>query len=166
MSSQQGDGGDRVKEGHSNIPGLIFVAFGSVFLLGSQSLNMGTISRMGPGYFPAALSMILIAIGLLQIDWRVTRWWAAMRDLAGRLRESTDLRPLALMSLAAFVFYLGIDRIGLAPTLAASGFVATYCFRAPTLLTRLLTALGIAVFVTLVFVQLLGLNVAVFRWSI
>lgn len=155
-----------MKEGHSNVPGLIFVAFGSVFLLGSQSLNMGSISRMGPGYFPAALSMILIAIGLLQIDWRVTRWWGAARGLAGQLRGSTDLQPLAVLSLAALVFYLGIDRIGLAPTLAASGFVATYCFREPTLLTRVLTGAGIAVFVTLIFVQILGLNVAMFKWSI
>lgn len=155
-----------MKEGHSNVPGLVFVGFGCVFLAASQSLNMGSIARMGAGYFPAALSAILIVVGLLQIDWRLRRWAPAARDLAGRLRRSGDLRPLAMMSLAAFAFYLGIDRVGLGPSLAAAGFIASYCFRTPTLLARVMTGLAIAVFGGVVFVQLLGLNVPVVRWPI
>jgi hypothetical protein len=153
-----------MSDDHSNIPGVLFIAFGALFLAASQSLNMGTLARMGPGYMPAALSGILIALGLVQIDWRVARWPAAARSLASRIRGSGDLRPLAMMSLGALAFYLLIERVGLAPSLGAAGFIATYCFQTPTLLARVLTALAIAVVLPLVFVQLLGLSVPVVAW--
>jgi hypothetical protein len=44
--------------------GLMFVLIGAAFLLDTYlSLDIGRASQMGPGYFPMALSLFLIALG-------------------------------------------------------------------------------------------------------
>jgi hypothetical protein len=46
--------------------GLLFVAFGVVALVIAQSYPLGTASRMGPGYFPRVLGILLVTLGALQ----------------------------------------------------------------------------------------------------
>jgi len=46
--------------------GLLFVAFGVVALVFAQSYPLGTASRMGPGYFPRVLGILLVSLGALQ----------------------------------------------------------------------------------------------------
>jgi hypothetical protein len=46
--------------------GLLFVAFGIAALVISQSYALGSASRMGPGYFPRLLGILLVALGALQ----------------------------------------------------------------------------------------------------
>jgi len=43
--------------------GLVFVVVGGAFAVGAQSYNVGTAGRMGPGYFPTLLGIILALIG-------------------------------------------------------------------------------------------------------
>ena len=52
--------------------GLIFICIGATVLLLSQQYEIGTARRMGPGYLPSAVSIILMAFGawLLFIAWR------------------------------------------------------------------------------------------------
>ena len=45
--------------------GLVFLAFGALFALGSLSYRMGTAARMGPGYFPLLPGGLLSALGLV-----------------------------------------------------------------------------------------------------
>ena len=47
------------------LSGLMFVAFGLAALYFGQHLAVGTPVRMGPGYVPRMLSMILLALGVL-----------------------------------------------------------------------------------------------------
>jgi hypothetical protein len=46
--------------------GLLFVAFGIAALVISQSYALGSASRMGPGYFPRLLGILLVSLGALQ----------------------------------------------------------------------------------------------------
>jgi hypothetical protein len=46
--------------------GLLFVAFGVVALVMAQSYSIGTAARMGPGYFPRLLGILLIGLGAVQ----------------------------------------------------------------------------------------------------
>ncbi len=44
--------------------GLLFTATGTLFAVFSQQYEMGTLSRMGPGWFPTALGLLLMGLGL------------------------------------------------------------------------------------------------------
>lgn len=41
----------------------LFIAFGACFALQSLGLEIGTAFRMGPGYFPLILAIVLILLG-------------------------------------------------------------------------------------------------------
>jgi putative tricarboxylic transport membrane protein len=45
------------------ISGLIFVAFGIAAIVLGSAYPLGTAARMGPGYFPRILGILLIALG-------------------------------------------------------------------------------------------------------
>ena len=47
--------------------GLMFLVMGVAFAWGATSYNIGTGARMGPGYFPLLLGIILAALGALVI---------------------------------------------------------------------------------------------------
>lgn len=45
--------------------GLMFAIVGGAFGIGANSYNVGTGARMGPGYFPLLLGILLAALGVL-----------------------------------------------------------------------------------------------------
>jgi hypothetical protein len=52
--------------------GLLFIAFGVAALVGGSHYALGTAARMGPGYFPRLLGILLVALGAL-LALRATR---------------------------------------------------------------------------------------------
>jgi hypothetical protein len=54
----------RVKSPHDFWAGVIFFALGSTFFLASSSYEMGTASKMGPGYFPRIVGALTALIGV------------------------------------------------------------------------------------------------------
>lgn len=49
------------------IKNFFFLSVGLIFLWHSLALEIGTASEMGPGFFPAWLSIIVIVLALIQI---------------------------------------------------------------------------------------------------
>ena len=47
--------------------GLLFLALGIAFALGARTYNVGTGARMGPGYFPLMLGIVLALLGAIEI---------------------------------------------------------------------------------------------------
>ena len=45
--------------------GLLFIAIGAYFAIYAQEYSIGTANRMGPGYFPTLLAVIMLALGLI-----------------------------------------------------------------------------------------------------
>ena len=65
--------------------GIMFIAFGAASIVLAAAYPMGTAARMGPGYFPRILGMLLIALGgiialrALRVDGPAIprwRWWS------------------------------------------------------------------------------------------
>ncbi|UZG42683.1 tripartite tricarboxylate transporter TctB family protein [Caldimonas thermodepolymerans] len=52
--------------------GVLFIAIGLFALWGGRELRVGTADAMGPGYFPTALALILVGLGLATLaqGWR------------------------------------------------------------------------------------------------
>lgn len=55
----------RIKDQKDFYAGLMFIIFGGLTMWLSQSYNMGTAARMGPGYFPFWLGGTLAALGAI-----------------------------------------------------------------------------------------------------
>lgn len=47
--------------------GIIYVVFGSAVIFIGREYGMGTSTKMGPAYFPTALSLLLIVIGIVSL---------------------------------------------------------------------------------------------------
>ena len=70
--------------------GIMFLSFACVAVLAARGYSMGTAGRMGPGYFPMALGLVLGLLGLLIIARSVVAGSGAISGL--------QLRPLLVRS--------------------------------------------------------------------
>ena len=144
-----------------NAPDIAFGAFlillAVVALWETRALSIGTAADMGPGYVPRALAWILMGFGLA----------FAASGLRGKHRSVPrfDLRSFLMVLLSLAVFALLLPKGGLAlatfATLACSTFaVSDFRWRESLLFAVVLTA-----FTVLLFVNGLGLPLAVWpRW--
>lgn len=136
--------------------GIIFVGFGVVFLLMASGYSMGSARRMGPGYFPAVLSGILIVLGFCTV-------------IRGILVSSEQVsgfafKPLVLITVGTVIFGAIVHAAGLALSVVLLVLIVAYAsvhfkWRAATLL-----GLGMSIFCVVVFVIGLGLPVPIFGW--
>jgi hypothetical protein len=93
--------------------GLMFMAIGAVFAWGATAYSLGSSARMGPGYFPLAVGLLLALVGGV-ITFKALVMETADGDKVGRIAW----RPLVFVILANLVFGAsigGIPLIGLPP---------------------------------------------------
>lgn len=57
----------RIKSQKDFFAGLLFLALGVAFALGARTYNIGTGARMGPGYFPLMLGVVLTILGAIEM---------------------------------------------------------------------------------------------------
>jgi hypothetical protein len=94
---------------HQNFwAGVMFVALGAFFAAFGAQHHIGSADRMGPGYFPTALGLIVIALGVILSfnslsrkapDVRVSRfgWKPLLLVLSPLVLFGVALRPLGLV---------------------------------------------------------------------
>ena len=133
------------------IGGVLIMAIGGAFLLLGRELEFGTSFRMGPGYFPTVLSVILILLGgaMVALAWRRP----AEEGTLGRL----PWRGIVLVIGATFFFGLALRGLGLIPVLLIVVLASAWASRYASWRTSVPLALGMALFCYLVFVRGLGL---------
>ncbi len=136
------------------LAGAMFIVIGGTFLVMSLEFRMGTARRMGPGYFPTALSCLLIAIGVA----------LAMRGVLGRGAPVGRLawRELGLVTLGIVLFGLLIRGGGIAPAVAALVAVAAFAERPFHAMRTAVLATAMVLFSWLVFGVGLGLPLDAF----
>jgi hypothetical protein len=135
----------RISKPKDAIAGSIFLAVGGAAWLGSHDFQIGTATRMGPGYFPQCLGLLLMVLGAISL-LRALGHAETAEPIAPRA-----LTPLLLILAGVIGFTLLIDRAGL----VAAIFVLTAFACAPQLRARPLEVL-------LIFVVLAAFSVAVF----
>ena len=93
--------------------GLMFMVVGVAFAWGAATYNIGTGARMGPGYFPLALGILLALLGGL-IAFKAM----VVETVDGHKVGAFAWRPLIFIILANVVFGAmigGLPSIGLRP---------------------------------------------------
>ena len=85
--------------------GLLFVAIGLADLVFVRSYSLGTASRMGPGYFPCILGILLLGLGAV-LSLRGFR-------SGGEAMSCWHWRPLTIVLLSVLVWGLAAQRLGL-----------------------------------------------------
>ncbi len=133
------------------VGGLLVMAIGAGFLLVGRELEFGTAFRMGPGYFPTILSLLMIALGaaMTVLAWRAPREEGAFGHV--------PWRGLLLVVGATVFFGLALRGLGLAAVLALAVLATAWASRYAAWRTSLPLALGLAAFCSVLFVRGLGL---------
>lgn len=129
--------------------GLIYLALGVTVVWIGRGYAQGTSARMGPGYFPTVLGVLLAFLGALSIARAFVR--------PGEPISAIAWRPLLLILGATVVFGLLLPGGGLLLALPALIVVSALASRYSRVDAGSIAALiGIVVFCYLVFVKGLG----------
>ena len=124
--------------------GMMFFATGAGALFMARHYPFGTTVRMGPGYFPVALSGILILFGIAVM----------IRGLRNneRIQGNWSIRALIILPLSMVVFGVLMELTGFVPALAALVFFSAasgreFRFVEVLPLTLFLGALSVSLFI-------------------
>ncbi len=146
-----------IKSAQDFAAGLIFVVTGLAGLWFGWNYAVGTIIRMGPGYMPRALHVILIGIGLFLI--------AQSLVVPGEAIRRGRLRPHVFILAAIILFGLMIERFGLIPSIFFTTIVASLASSDARWVEAVALAAALAVASALLFVKLLGQPIELFSWN-
>ena len=124
--------------------GLLFIAFGVAAIAIGSNYALGTAARMGPGYFPRILGILLIALGLA-LALRALR-------LDGSPIPRFVWRPLLVVLGSVLAFGLMVNHVGVVVStifliVAASAASHEFRLRESLISGVALAALAVGVFV-------------------
>jgi hypothetical protein len=133
--------------------GIMFLGFAAVAMVAARGYTFGSAGRMGPGYFPMMLGLLLGVLGLI----------IAARSLltADNRIDGLKLQPLLLLVAGVCLFGLLIERLGLVLTLIAVVAVAAFASRESRSVEVAALAAVLAVFSLAIFVYVLRLPLLV-----
>jgi hypothetical protein len=124
--------------------GMMLIGIGAGAMFISRDYRFGSASRMGPGFFPILLSLILVAfgVGIMAVGLR------SGEKIQGRV----SVRALILLPSSLLLFGILMELAGFIPALVALVFVAAasgreFKFTEVLLMTALLTVASVALFI-------------------
>jgi putative tricarboxylic transport membrane protein len=143
----------RVKDQKDFWSGILFVAFGCAGLWLGRSYPVGSLSRMGPGFFPMAMSIALVGTGAFLL--------ARSLIVAGEPVERIAFWPQLLVLAAMVAFGLLIERVGLAVAVIAVAVISGVAAQGLRWFELVALAIAMSAFSVVLFVHLLGQPVPV-----
>ena len=151
----------KIKSQKDFFAGLMYLAVGGAFAIGATEYNLGTGARMGPGYFPLILGVILAIIGLV-ISFKATLSGPSDGDPVG----SWAWRQILFILGANFAFgvllvgvpALGIPGFGLIVAIYGLVIIASFARKEVELKETLILATILAIGSYVVFVWALNLQ--------
>jgi hypothetical protein len=151
----------RIKSQRDFFTGLMFLLLGVAFAWGSSNYPMGSAGRMGPGYFPLMLGIILAVLGVV-----ITIKSMVIGTPDGDPIGSFAWKPLVFIIAANLVFGVaigGIPSIGLPPqglivgifalTFVGSNAGDEFNFKEVFVLAVILSIISYAAFILLLKMQ-------------
>jgi len=124
--------------------GMMFFLIGAGAIFMARHYPFGSTLRMGPGYFPIVLSIILIVFGI----------YVMLRGLRKneKIQGNWSIRALIVLPFSMVLFGILMDLAGFVPALIALCFVSAasgreFKFKEVLLLTIFLGVLSVAMFI-------------------
>jgi len=141
--------------------GLMFMGVGVAFAWGASSYTIGNGARMGPGYFPLVLGVLLAFLGGI-----ITFKALVVETMDGDKIGAFAWKPLIFIILANVVFgallgglpSIGLPSMGLIAGIYALTFVACLAGEKFNFKEALVLATILAIFSYLAFIKLLNLQ--------
>ncbi len=131
--------------------GLLFISLGILAIWVGSRYALGTAARMGPGYFPRILGIMLIGLGAI-ITFRGIRW-------DGERIPAFRWRPTIVVLASVVIYGILIGWLGIAIStvlliVGASAASHEFRFKESVIAGLLLSGLAVGVFVVGLSVQL------------
>jgi len=140
--------------------GALMIFLGAGAALEGQRYGMGTLTRMGPGFFPVALGIILILIGILIAG---SAYASDEPDKEGFLPAKPEWFAWACI-VASPIFFIALgEYAGLLPATFACVFVAALGDRETTVKQAAILAAGISTSGILLFSYVLKIPFPIVR---
>lgn len=154
----------KIKSQKDFFSGLMFLGIGIAFAWGATNYTVGTGARMGPGYFPLMLGILMTVIGAI-IMFKATVVETESGDKIGKWAW----KPLSLILLANFTFgvllgglpSLGIPAMGLIIAIYALTIISSLAGEHFNIKSVLALATALAVGSYVAFIWALKLQIQV-----
>lgn len=138
------------------IGGVLAIALGLGALAEASGYPMGSLLRMGPGFFPCMIAAIIVVLGAVMIA-------NAIRGRLPAREPNVRLRSVVTIGVSIALFALLLERAGLVPATAVLVLGSTLAERQWRPLRAVLLALGMTAFVYVVFVVVLQIPIQAVR---
>ena len=137
------------------IGGAATIALGLFILVESSNYPVGSLLRMGPGYFPTMLGVVLLLLGGLL--------FASGVGSTARI-GAPEVRAPFFIGLGVASFALVLPTFGLAPAIVLLVVLSSFASASSRLKQTLIMAVVLIAFAWLVFVKRLSLPFALWIW--
>ena len=123
--------------------GVLFIVLGGGACLIALDYSFGTAGRMGPGYFPRALGLLLAFLGAILV--------VRSFKLVGEPISFPTFIPLAIVLLSVFVFGVSVNSLGLVISTILLVLIASVASHEYRWKESIIASLALAVFVVIAF---------------
>src|SRR5690625_1094061 len=139
----------------------LLCVLGVFVVIHGSNYNLGTLSRMGPGFFPVALGVLLIILGILCL-------------FSSGLSDEDEVEEFSgppewrgwLCLIGGVVAFIVLGKYGgLVPATFALVFISALGDRTHTLLTALALSVFVTILGVVIFIWGLDLQFPMFRWG-
>lgn len=139
------------------LAGLLMMAMGLfVYWYAKTNYDLGTLNRMGPGFFPVGLGILLAIVG----------FFICLPALFRRGQPLTiSTRTLVLVTASIIVFAATLKTLGIVVATMLAVVISSLADNEMTWRGRASVAVGIAVVVWLIFIYGLSMILPVWPWS-
>ncbi|MDQ8032246.1 tripartite tricarboxylate transporter TctB [Bordetella genomosp. 1] len=147
---------------------MVLIGIGAVYA--GTDYHLGSLSHMGPGFFPAAIGSLLALVGLMIAASARSRGAETVSEKAvpvegGHGHAFPDLRGGACILLGILAFLLLGEWGGLLPATFAIVFISALGDRTNTIKQALLLSASMCAIAIVVFWWALQLQLPLFRWG-
>lgn len=136
--------------------GLAVAALGAFAAIFAQRYEFGDLNRMGPGFFPVVLGILLTVLGILIAVPAFFRSGAPIQ---------VHWKPFVLVMASLVVFAMTLKVLGLIVATMLAVVIASLADNDTRWKGRILTALGVALITYLVFGLGLSMVLPMWPWS-
>lgn len=145
--------------------GALMVLIGLGAIYGGSGYHIGTLSHMGPGFFPAALGGLLALTGVLIAVSARSGESTPPAPGDGHAHGLPDLRGSVCIILGILAFLLLGEYGGLLPATFAIVFISALGDRKNTIKQAILLSIAMSAIAVVVFWWALQLQLQLFRWG-